>query len=319
MTMIQKFVEFDMNAFVRGGAPVIENYLKNNDEYAGLLRKNICPITVNDKSNQQLLTQIMDNVKHIPQIMFPALELNTEPFTAEYVKTEKDDTNDIKKEIRKINKKCACHECDHTRFEKLKCQYIADISNLRKSKNLKTVNDYYNSMAGACDWLNVKETDDKVKKNFHKKYWEYDDDVYHSVHRMDDLEKVQRAAIDFNQEVAAIKAKYCATHCTKCEKLKKEYEYTLNLIQDMRDEEKERREEEIKQVLDEIENPPIINFMNQYFNGKDRIKVSDITRLWKTVNKKMIKQDEIIDMLEETNEWKITNSHNIKYATKQTK
>ena len=78
----------------------------------------------------------MNSVKSIPDIKLPGLQLNTESFTAELIKYEKDDTKEIKQLIQKINKKIACHTCDHSKFEKLSISYAKDVIQLRNSKNL---------------------------------------------------------------------------------------------------------------------------------------------------------------------------------------
>ena len=305
---ICKAVDFNMTKFITGFAPVVKTGEQDCEEYINKLYNNQAPIEVKDKTNQTYLNRIMENVSLIQHIQLPPMELNTDIFTAERIKTEKDDNNDIKKLIRKINMKVGCHTCDHTKFEKLKLQYCKDMSELRKSKNLDKVHRYYKSMASDCHILVDMETPNKKVK------CEVIDNMYHSINDTHELKQVQQAAIDFQTEVITLKSKYLATHCPKCEKLQKEYEYILNEIQDMREEIKEQREAEIERVKAEIENPPIIDFMNKYFEGKTRIKLGDVAKMWKADKGKSIKQDDLAEMLEESGKWWVGNSHNLRYA-----
>ena len=198
----------------------------------------------------------------------------------------------------------------HTLADKPKnsIQYCKDMAELRKSKNLDKVHRYYKSMASDCHILVDMETPNKKVK------CEVIDNMYHSINDTHELKQVQQAAIDFQTEVITLKSKYLATHCPKCEKLQKEYEYILNEIQDMREEIKEQREAEIERVKAEIENPPIIDFMNKYFEGKTRIKLGDVAKMWKADKGKSIKQDDLAEMLEESGNWWVGNSHNLRYA-----
>ena len=260
----------------------------------------------------------MNNVKLIPDIKLPSNELNIDVFTADMIKNEKDDTKEIKDIIRKMNRKVACYTCDHTKFEKKNIDYQTDVMELCKSKHLKRVYEYYLNMVRACQALEGYPTSrDAVEKHkpFHKaRHW-----VLELIDDNLDLQEIQKEAVEFNKEVIKVQSKYLATHCHKCEKIKKEYDFVLSDIEQMREEIKEQRENEINSILEEIEanDSPIIEFMNKYFSGKDRIKVSDITKLWKADKKVMIRQDEIREKLEESGEWVITVNHHVLIANRK--
>ena len=91
--------------------------------------------------------------------------------------------------------------------------------------------------------------------------------------------------------------------------------FSQGIYEELRKEIEDEREREIKKLQEGIEPDYINTFMNQYFKDKKRLKLGDIVKMWKLVKKEMIKQDEIAEMLEESG-WKITNSHNIRYASK---
>ena len=320
MLALNKFTS-NINLFVRGGTAVAatndkeRKYYQNIDEIVNSLYKKQLPFTAKNPRNQDSLNTILNDAQLIPDIKLPELSLNTDSFSADPIKYEKDDTKEIKQLIQKINKKIACHTCDHTKLEKLQLGYVKDVVELRNSKNLEIVHKYYNMLAQYCSSIRAADENPKyIQKNisYEEKYYDesftYDDPV--------ELKKAQKAAIDFNTEVLAMKTKYLATHCVHCEKLQKEYEWYLSEIDRLRQEHAAEREEQIKRIQEEIENPPIIDFMNEYFKDKERVKLGDIARLWKAVKGKSIKQDDLTGMLEETEQWKVTNTHNIKYANK---
>ena len=160
----------------------------------------------------------MNNVKLIPDIKLPSNTLNIDVFTAEMIKIEKDDTKEIKDIIRKMNRKVACYTCDHTKFEKKNIDYQSDVMELCKSKHLKRVYEYYRSMAVACQALEEYPTSkDAVQKHkpFNRAcYW-----VIDAIYSTNDLQEIQKEAVEFNKEVIKVQSKYLATHCSKCEKI----------------------------------------------------------------------------------------------------
>ena len=301
----------DINYFVRGGAPIAapmqneREFYEENEKVAQALLNKQQPFEIKLKHNQYLMDIIMNNVKSIPDIQLPGLKLNTDSFTAEPIKYEKDDTKEIKQIIQKINKKIACHTCDHSKFEKYSIDYTNDIIKLRNSKNLQVVQKYINGIAESAILIHNADQNNR------------DSNVWDSIIGSCELKKAQKAAVDFASESLAIKSKYCMNHCTRCEKLQKEYQWSIDEIDRLRQEIKDEREEQIKRIQQEIDNPPILDFMNEYFKDKERVKLSDIAKLWKAVKRRFIKQDDIADMLEETEQWTISNSHNVRYANKK--
>lgn len=318
MAIVQKYAEFDMNKFVQGFVPAVKTGDKTPIEYIEKLRRHECPITVSDPTLQCYLDQIMENVKQIPDIKLPSNELNIDAFSAEMIKNEKDDTREIRDIIRKMNRKVACFTCDHSKFEKKKLDYCSDVLELRKSKNMERVYKYYKSMASACQALEeYPKSRAAVKKGL--SFAVACEFSVSSINDKYELQQVQKAAVDFNNEVIKTQSKYLVTHCVKCEKIKKEYDFVLSDVEQLRNEIKERQQEEINRILEEVEanDSPIIEFMNKYFKDKERVKVSDITRLWKADKKVMIKQDEIKEKLEESGEWIITNNHHVLMANRK--
>ena len=303
----------DIATFVNAGVIQPARYQREQEQMINSLYRNVAPIELKNKDNQDDLNRIMQNVSMIPHIELPALELNSSVFEAEPIRIEKDDTKEIKALIVKINKKVACHTCDHTGLEKLKLNYANDIIELRKSVNLNKVYDYYDQMRRCCVALSQLETNERyVEKGYtlNSKFLDRSNWVYDELK----LKEVQQAAVNFGQEILKLKSKYLRDHCHKCEKLQKEYAFAISEIQRLRDEVRAEQEEAIKQI--EYKEEPITDFMNEHFKDKQRLKVGDITKLWKTLKRVMITQGEIAIKLEETGKWKISTVHHVMFATR---
>ena len=170
------------------------------DNRINSLFHNTAPITLKNEYNRKnFLDRIMENVKSIPHIELPTLELNTDAFIAERIPIEKTDSKEIRTMITKINKKVACHTCDHTKFEKQKLDYMKDILELRNSKNLAIVYDYYKKSSSCCKCLVDIETNPRLIKKEEPFYLHFDQEAAF-IEDSDKLKQAQKAAIDFATE-----------------------------------------------------------------------------------------------------------------------
>lgn len=280
------------------------------NDYANLIKdfKNkiangICPFVAKLKDNQQYLDQIMEYAGKIPSVDIPSINIDIKVPQFEKIEIEKDDTKEIKDIIRKINRKTQIFTCDHSGLEKKAINYGADALKLRKRSELKIIDDFIKRLAEYCWKIQQKDNRGKEFKMF--------------MITTDDVDKIIEAAMNFSAEVLKFNATYHGLHCSKCEKLMKEYEFTKEDIMERREEIREMKKEEIRKIQEEAEgNGEIVEFMNQYFPGIDRLKISQITKMMKVVKGKMIKNEEIREMLEESEQWRVTNVHNVLYATK---
>ena len=300
-----------------------QKYISTKMEYTVSLMNKQSPINYDDikvKSNITYLKQIVANVSAIPTLRIPTFNIDNTVFHAEPIDILQDDSKGLKQDIRRFNKSIASWTCDHSWISEKESSYQADLGELALSDNYKAVKDYLDEMARAC--MRIKYKDDQgldyiygsPERDFSDDEDDYFDDGRED--RLTDTKKAREAiesANKFKIEVLKFKAKYQQTKCPICARHKSEYENMLREVEERRQEAKDEFERQVKAIQDS-EDENIEDFIEQYFPGKTKLKVMNIVKMWKLVKKEMIKQDEIAGMLEETGNWTITNSHNIKYA-----
>ena len=301
----------------------LENKIEDSsNDYSNIIKEfkdkivnGMCPVEVKLEQNQRYIDQVMEYAKKIPTVDIPSINFDISVPQFEKLEIEKDDNKEIKDIIRKINRKTQIFTCDHSSMEKKTICYGSDALKLRKSQNLKKIDEFYKILAEYCWRINEK---DKIGKEFKH---------YNFLLSTDTVEPIIEASMNFSSEVLKFNATYHGLHCSKCEKLMKEFEFTKDDIEERREEIKNQREEEIRKIQKEVENgsSEILDFMEKYFPDVKRINIMQIVKMWKVVFKTMIKKDEVKMMLEETEEsakpaarsaWKVTNVHNVLWASK---
>ena len=285
---------------------ISSDYCNLIKEFKNKLTNKVLPFEAKLEINQNYLDQILEYAQKIPSVDIPSINIDISVPVFEKIEIEKDDNKEIKDIIRKINRKTQIFTCDHSALEKKSICYGSDALKLRKSGNLKIIDEFYKRLAEYCWKIQQK---DKMGKEFKH---------YNFLITNDDVDKVIEASMNFSSEVLKFNATYHGIHCNKCEKLMKEYEFTKEDIEERRKEIQNEKEEEIRKIQKEVESGSneILDFMEQYFPDVKRINVMQIVKMWKVVNKNMIKKDEVKEMLEETEAWKVTNVHNVLWASK---
>ena len=284
---------------------VSESFNNTIKEYKNKLIDKQYPVDVELERNQEFLDQIMEYAVKIPCIDAPVLDIDVEPLEFPEIQYEREDSQEIRNMIRKINLKTQTFTCDHSKFETKAITYQADALELRNNKELKKEIDGFYTELAKLVWK-IKEKD-RQGKNFK----DYNFIISSNVN------KIIEAACNFSAKVLKFNAKYVSLKCVKCEKLKKEYEYVCRQIEQLRQEQREIKEEQIRKLQQEVMtgSSDIEEFMEQYFPGVGRLKLMDVVKMWKIVNGKT-KQEEMKAKLEETGQWRITNVHRIFWATR---
>ena len=284
----------------------INDFANTIKEYKNKILNHQLPVSASLKKNQQFLDQILEFAKCIPSVSIPELTIDVSVKSFPKIEIEKSDSAEIKALIRKANRKTQTFSCDHSALERKALTYNADALKLRKRSELKIIDDFYKLLAEYCWRIKNKDIRGKEFSEFNIE--------------MCDVDRIIEASMNFSAEVYKFNAKYHSLKCAKCEKMLKEFEYSVEDIEDRRKEADERLQDEIKRIQAEVDESEdkdnIILFVEEYFPGKERIPVMAIVKMWKAVKKCMIRKDEIRGLLEESGLWKITNVHNTLYATK---
>ena len=306
-----------------------------SNQFAGYERKRIerlMDLFNNNRSKYQLKTEfysnlmdiVFDSFSKIPFIM----ELqSSKPSIALFdeIMTESTDSNEIKKFIRQCNFEFIGYHCNHNTIDEKCDKVVKSVSDIYNSKDYQTYKSFIqscvnkigyiieNDSAESADYTN-EEVD--MMMDFHDMF--HDDTIPDSLCRCDsnEVEQVINAAIRINAAISESNSKTIKS-CSKCDAMRRKYEYCLHEIQRMRNDLHEQL------VIDESFNEQpaekkfdIDEFMNKNYPTMKRIPLSDIQKRYKAVFNLFIKQDELISLIESTKRFKVTASHNVKYVNR---
>lgn len=303
------------------------NYIKSEkNQYTLALLNRQSPFNIDKlrlEENKSYMNQIIANVQAIPSIPIPTCNLDDSVFDAQSIPILDDDSKGLKQDIRRFNREIAKWTCDHSDIHSKQVLYQRDLIRLMESPKYKQINKYLKDMGSACYEIKGKDEngldflyDHPVDVILDDDEDTYEDDGYDNIRISEHkAEEIVNIAISFKADILEVQAKYERTHCPICEQRKRRYENMIDEVEERRRSDKLEYEKQIKAIQDSVDEN-MDDFMNQYFPNKDNLKLMDIVKMWKLVKKEMITQDEMGGLLEETEHWKITNSHNIKRAKK---
>lgn len=271
-------------------------------DYKNSIFNLVTPTQMNIEENVSYVNQIMEFSKMIPRVSIPEAITDLSIPTFKKIKIEANDSKEIRSLIMKINKKTQTFCCDHSKLESKLICYQSDLLALRKKKEVKALDEFYLRLAKYVWKIEQKDKRGKVFKEFFIE--------------PNEIDIVVQNAVDLSGDILKFNSKYHDIRCAKCAKMIKEYDYAVEEIEELRYEAEEELKRQIKEIQDQYKRNPITEFMNKYFPDIERVKLMDIIKVYKLVNKKMIKQEELAVELEETEVYKVTNVKNIRYVTK---
>lgn len=254
----------------------------------------VSSITVQNKDNNETLMNIQEIYNSLPSIISPKKTKLDKPCHHK-IEILKSDTQEIRNIIRKINRKTQTFRCDHNKIDRKYHSFESDLAKIYALPEMRIIDDFMKSLLHE-----VNQTVYKDKQN--KKY------IINILPF--EVKKVQDAIIMINGKINEINAYFESLTCVKCEKITAEYEYALDEIEELRDEQ--------NQILEDVaENKfSIKSFMIQQYPTINRIKLSEVCNKYKEIHGIRKTQSEITEELEETEMFRVTNSKNIKYVVR---
>lgn len=254
----------------------------------------VSSISVQNKDNNETLMNIQEIYNSLPSIISPKKTKLDKPCHHK-IEILKSDTQEIRNIIRKINRKTQTFRCDHNKIDRKYHSFESDLAKIYALPEMKIIDDFIKSLLHE-----VNQTVYKDKQN--KKY------IINIL--LFEVKKVQDAIIKINGKINEINAYFESLTCVKCEKITAEYEYALDEIEELRDEQ--------NQILEDVaENKfSIKSFMIQQYPTINRIKLSEVCNKYKEIHGIRKTQSEITEELEETEMFRVTNSKNIKYVVR---
>ena len=243
----------------------------------------------------EYIKQRVDYFNELPQVpTFQCKKLET--FTFDKIEVHKDDTQEIKKFIRKANYDFIGYHCNHKvydeQYEMSRVKFMKVIDSEAFQSYTGFISQIIYDIIKLIDYDNDPERDEINSNNCHCFDFNF--------------RNVKHDTIKLCAELMTINTKSCPK-CAKCEAKRKLYDYVLREVERMRS--------ELVEEVEDGEPSEITEFMDKYFGNIDRIELSTVVNQWKRYHG-FIKQDEIINMLIESSLYRITNSHNKKYVNK---
>ena len=266
---------------------------------------------------QEKLNKLVDLFNELPQVpTFQCKKLET--FTFDEIEVHRDDTQEIKKFIRKANYDFIGFHCNHKvydeQYEMSRVKFMKLIDSVAFKTYTGFISRVINKIIELMKYDNTPDVDEELDP-----YWDEDDEArywYCKTHGFPDKHPIKELVQEFGvvkkktinlcSELMTINNKSCPK-CAKCESKRKLYDYVLREVERMR--------AELVEETEEVEECEITEFMNKYFGNIDRVELSTVVNQWKRYHG-FIKQDEIIKMLVESSLYRITNSHNKKYVNR---
>lgn len=276
----------------------------------------------------QRYSDLMDNVfnafKAIPAINDLHSSKPVIPVFEE-IKKERTDNVEIKKFIRKCNFEFMGYHCNHSTIDE-KCDKIyKNITDIYKSEEYGVYKRFVSKCVSIMRCICINDdAESYVMTEEDKEMMRCDcytpPDTYEIwLLRIDPslIQDVIDNIIQLNGKIAECNSKSVKT-CSKCEAIKRKYEYCVRELQDMRDDLKEQTKADEEYKEQPAENKyNIDSFMTKNYPTMERFTLSDVQKKYKTSFGLFVKQDELASMIEKTGRFNITSSKNVKYVNRK--
>ena len=259
----------------------------------------------NIEHNHDVLVLVQDIVDRLPKIVEVKKNKLTVPVFDE-IEVLDDDTQEIKKFIRKANFEFVGYYCNHKVSDE-KCDKFA--SNTIRILDMNEYKEYQQFL-------------DDMSKLVAKIRW-HDERMHKSFDERCDLPLPQKIEKVIN-DIVCINGKimeYNATmnpHCSRCEATLRKYNYVQKEVARMRKEEQivQQRREEL--LTSDVKQKPatIPEFINEHFNGIDRFKLSEVKESYKKLYGITKTLPQIKDEIESMGGYKVSNCKGTQFVTK---
>ncbi|EAY04870.1 hypothetical protein TVAG_287840 [Trichomonas vaginalis G3] len=249
--------------------------------------------TAKDETNEQYLYEMQDIIDHLPKLP----EIQQQKLTIpefEEIEVRPTDSVEIKKFIRKVNYEFLGFHCNHKVMDKDCDMVYKNISDLYKSEEFKTYDNFV-TLVAKCVW----EIRNKDKRN---KVWN---------------EQIRPACFEFKRTIDAIVvlagqiSMYNAKmnpQCSKCKAAIRGYTYALKEIERMRNDYADLKKEIEKPAENKMN---ILAFLNKNYPTADDFLLSDVKKKYKDTFNIVKTFDILTEEIEATKLFRISRIHNV--------
>ncbi|KAI5527160.1 organellar and viral DNA polymerase type B, partial [Trichomonas vaginalis G3] len=246
-----------------------------------------------DETNEQYLYEMQDIIDHLPKLPEIQQQKLTIPEFDE-IEVKVTDSVEIKKFIRKVNYEFLGFHCNHKVMDKDCDMVYKNISDLYKSEEFKTYDNFV-SLVAKCVW----EIRDKDRRG---KVW--NEQIRPAMFEM-------KRAIDALVVLAGKVSEYNAKmnpQCSKCKAAMRKYNYSVKEIERMRNDYADLKKEAEKPAEDKMN---MLAFLNKNYPTADDFLLSDVKKKYKETFGIVKTFDVLTEEIEATKLFRVMNHRNI--------
>ncbi|EAX84781.1 hypothetical protein TVAG_459900 [Trichomonas vaginalis G3] len=244
-----------------------------------------------DESNEQLLYDMQDIIDHLPKLPEIQQQKLTIPDFDE-IEVKVTDSVEIKKFIRKVNYEFLGFHCNHKVMDKDCDMVYKNISDLYKSEEFKTYDNFV-SLVAECVW-EIRDKDRRGK-------------VWNKQIRpaLFELKKTIDALVVLAGFISMYNAKM-NPQCSKCKAAMRKYNYSVKEIERMRNDYADLKKEAEKPAENKMD---MLAFLNKNYPTAEDFLLSDVKKKYKETFGIVKIFDVLKEEIEATKLFRISNIH----------
>lgn len=301
---------FNPSLMIIGTEQIIEKY--NSDSNYGHLKEwyvkrsqikyDLFNKSLDTRCSRERNTKCIEDVVNVFNSIPSLLSFSrSKPSVPEFdeILVEPTDSAEIKKFIRKVNYEMLGYHCNHKVMNEQCDQVFKNISDLYHSKEYVEYESFIDRLSKLIYHIRSKDSYDK---DFHGGEINYIPLTHEIKHIIDNVIKMNGSITSYNAKTNP--------ECSRCKSTLRKYEYSLREIERMRSEMKQLISKPAESKYD------INEFLMKNYQTVDRVPLRDVKERYKQEFNVSLKFSDLIEKIESTKLFKITNVHNIKYMNR---
>ena len=255
--------------------------------------------------NHDLLVMIQDIVDRLPKISEVTKNKLTVPVFDE-IEVLDNDTQEIKKFIRKANYEFLGYYCNHKVSDEKCDKFASNTLSILDTDEYKRYQEFLDRLSTLVD--NIRWYDERIHRPFEDKA---------ELPLPQKVEQIVNDAVAINAKIL----EYNATmnpHCSRCDASVRKYNYVVKEVARMRKDEQiiQQRREQILTVDVEQKPASIAEFITDHFKDIDRFKLSEVKESYKKLYGITRTLDQIKADITSMGGYKVSNTKGTLFATK---
>ncbi|EAX73472.1 hypothetical protein TVAG_543460 [Trichomonas vaginalis G3] len=246
-----------------------------------------------DETNEQYLYEMEDIIDHLPKLPEIQQQKLTIPEFDE-IEVKATDSVEIKKFIRKVNYEFLGFHCNHKVMEKDCDMVYKNISDIYKSEEFKTYDNFV-SLVAECVWQ-IRDKDRRGK-------------VWNKQIRpaMFEMKRAIDALVVLAGKVSEYNAKM-NPQCSKCKAAMRKYNHSVKEIERMRNDYADLKKEAEKPAEDKMD---MLAFLNKNYPTAEDFLLSDVKKKYKETFGIVKTFDVLKEEIEATKLFRVSRIHNV--------